>query len=156
MAATAADIMSSPAIVVAPDASVPAIAALLSAKHISAVPVCAPDGALVGIVSEGDLLQPFRESERLRRDWWLGLVAEGEDLSPAFLDYVRSDTHTAADVMVRQVITADERATLPQLAELMIKHAIKRVPILRDGRVAGVVSRADLVAAIARQPAMLA
>jgi CBS domain-containing protein len=156
MATTAADVMSSPAIVVAPQTSVPEIAALLSSRHISAAPVCTPDGALAGIVSEGDLLQPFRESARLRRDWWLGLIAEGEDLSQAFLDYIRGDTRTAADVMVRPVITADERTTLPQLAELMMKHSIKRIPVVRDGRVIGVVSRADLVAAIAREPAMLA
>ena len=46
-------------------------------------------------------------------------------------------------------------ATLPELAELMLKHAIKRLPVLRDGKVVGIVSRADLVAAIARTPAML-
>jgi CBS domain-containing protein len=57
--------------------------------------------------------------------------------------------------MVRHVFTADESTTLPQLAELMIKHGIKRLPILRDGNVVGIVSRADLIAAIARSPAML-
>ncbi len=155
MATTAAEIMTSPAITVTPETGVPEIAALLSSKQISAVPVVAADGSLAGIVSEGDLLAPFRESARLRRDWWLGLVAEGEELSQTFLDYIRRDTRSAADVMVRHVIVADDQATLPQLAELMIQNGVKRIPIMRAGRVAGIVSRADLVKAIAKAPAML-
>jgi CBS domain-containing protein len=155
MTLTAAEIMTSPAITVAPQATIAEIAALLSTKRISAVPVCQPDGRLVGIVSEGDILRPFRESARLRRDWWLEMVAAGETLSQQFLDYIRLDTRTAADVMVRHVITAEAQATLPDLAELMVKHGIKRVPVLRDGRVAGIVSRADLVGALARAPAMI-
>jgi CBS domain-containing protein len=155
MTKIAADMMTSPAIIVAPQASVAEIAALLSSKQISAVPVCDPNGALVGIVSEGDLMRPFRESARLRRDWWLGLLAAGEELSQQFLDYIRIDTRTAADVMVRPVITAGETATLPQLAELMTTHGVKRIPIVRDGHVVGIVSRADVVRVIAHAPAML-
>ena len=110
---------------------------------------------LAGIVSESDILKPFRASARARRDWWLSVIAEGGELPQDFLDYLRQDTRTAADIMVRHVITTDERTTLPQLAELMISHAIKRLPVLRDGNVVGIVSRADLIAAIARSPAML-
>jgi CBS domain-containing protein len=68
---------------------------------------------------------------------------------------LRQDTRTAADVMVRDVITAEEQTTLPLLAELMINHGIKRLPVLRDGKVVVIVSRADLVTAIARSPVML-
>lgn len=155
MSITAADVMTSPAIVVAPETSVADIAALLSAKRISAVPVCGADGTLAGVISEGDILRPFREFARQKRDWWLGVLAEGEDLPEVFLDYIRRDNRTATDLMVRHVITADEQATLPEMAELMTKHGVKRVPILRKGHVVGIVSRADLVAAIARAPAML-
>lgn len=155
MTISAADIMTAPPITVAPGATVAETAALMAAKHISAVPVCTADGTLVGLVSEGDILRPFRESVRQQRDWWLGLIAEGEELSQAFLDYMRTDTRSASDVMVRHVITAAPDATLPQLAELMTSRAIKRIPILRDGRLVGIVSRADLVAALARSPGML-
>lgn len=155
MAITAADVMTSPAIVVSPEASMAEIATLLAGKRISAVPVCKSDGTLAGIVSEGDILRPFRESARRRRDWWLGLLAAGEELPQEFLDYMRNDTRTAADIMVRAVITASEDATLPMLAELMVTHGVKRIPILRGSQVAGVVSRADLIAALARTPAML-
>ena len=57
--------------------------------------------------------------------------------------------------MARSVVTADADTTLPQLAELMVAHGVKRIPILRDRRVVGIVSRSDLVAALARAPAML-
>jgi CBS domain-containing protein len=155
MAITAADIMTSPATFVAPETNMAEVASLLASKHFSAVPVCKPDHTLAGIVSESDILKPFRESVRARRDWWLGVIAEGEELPQDFLDYIRRDTRTAADVMVKHVFTAAEDTTLPELAELMIKHSIKRLPVLRDGKVVGIVSRADLVAAIARSPAML-
>lgn len=155
MSITAADIMTSPAIVVTPQTSMGEIASLLASKHFSAVPVCHSDNTLAGIVSESDILKPFRESVRARRDWWLGVIAEGEELPQDFLDYIRQDTRTAADIMVRHVFTTEEQTTLPQLAESMIEHGIKRLPVLRDGKVVGIVSRADLVAAIARTPAML-
>jgi len=155
MSITAADIMTSPVVSVTPETNMGEIASLLARKHFSAVPVCRPDNTLAGIVSESDILKPFRESVRARRDWWLGVIAEGEELPQDFLDYLRQDTRSAADVMVRHVLTAEEDTTLPQLAELMIKNGIKRLPVLRDGKVVGIVSRADLVAAIARAPAML-
>jgi CBS domain-containing protein len=155
MSITASDIMTSPAIVVGPQTTIADVASLLASKHLSAVPVCNPDNTLAGIVSESDILKPFRESVRARRDWWLGVIAEGEELPQDFLDYLRQDTRTACEVMVAHVMTASEDTTLPQLAELMLKHAIKRLPVLRDGRVVGIVSRADLIAAIAGSPAML-
>ncbi|MGH7068734.1 MAG: CBS domain-containing protein [Terracidiphilus sp.] len=155
MAVTAADVMTVPAVVILPEADVREIARLLTDRQISAVPVCKPDGALVGIVSEGDILRPFRESTRQRRDWWLGAVAAGEALPQSFLDSMRNDTRTAAEMMTRRVVTANEDTTLPMLAELMVTNGVKRVPILRDGRVVGIVSRADVIAALARTPAML-
>ncbi len=152
MSVTAGEIMTSPAITVLPSTTMAAVASLLAANRVSAVPVCEPDGTLAGIVSEGDILKPFRESVRKRRDWWLGVIAEGEELPQDFLDYLAADRRIAADVMVRHVIAAEEDMGLPQLAELMMKHGVKRLPVLRDAKVVGVVSRADLVAAIARSP----
>ncbi len=155
MVQTASDIMTSPAVTVDPTASLAEIASLLSAKQISAVPVCHADGTLAGMVSDGDILRPFRESVREKRDWWLGLIAEGEELSQDYLDYLRGDTRSAGEIMARSVVTADPDATLPQLAELMVAHGVTRIPILRNRRVIGIVSRSDLVAAIARTPATL-
>jgi CBS domain-containing protein len=155
MPVIAAEIMTSPAITVAPHASIGEIFALLAAKRISAVPVCGADGALAGIVSEADILRPVRESARAKRAEWLALLAEGEEMSQDFLDYLRLDTRAARDVMVRQVVTATEDMTLPELAELMVTKGVKHLPVLRGDQVVGVVSRADLVAAIARAPDLL-
>ena len=74
MPITAVDIMTSPPVVVGPTSSVAEIAALLSSKHISAVPVCNPNGRLAGIVSEGDILRPFLASAVARRKWRLELA----------------------------------------------------------------------------------
>jgi CBS domain-containing protein len=155
MTIEASALMTSPVVTVMPQASVAEIAELLAKKGLSAVPVCGPDGTLAGIVTEMDVLRPFRESARQRRDWWLTVLAEGEELSPEFLDHIRRDHRTAAEVMTRQVITADERTTLPELAELMVKHAVRRIPILRHNRLVGIVSRSDMIRALAAAPAML-
>jgi CBS domain-containing protein len=155
MTTTAAEIMTSPAITVLPEATVAEIASLLSTHHISAVPVCRADGALAGLVSESDVIAPFRESVRQRLDWWIGIISEGETLSQQYLDYLRRDTRTANDIMSRSVVTADPDASVPALAELMVSRGARRLPIVRDGRVVGMVSRSDLVRAISRAPAML-
>jgi CBS domain-containing protein len=156
MSLSAAEIMTAPAVVVRPETSMADVASLLASKHLSAVPVCHPDNTIAGIISESDILKPFRQSVRTKRDWWLGVFAEGEELPKDFLEYLRQDTRSAGDVMVRTVFTVDEQTPLPQLAELMIRHAVKRLPVLRDGKVVGIVSRADLVAAIVRFPEMFA
>ena len=155
MTIDASALMTHPVVTVTPQASLAEIATLLAEHGFSAVPVCHPDGTLAGPVTETDVLRPFRESSRQRRDWWLTALAEGEALSPAFLDYIRRDHRTAAEIMARQVVTADERTTLPELAELMVRHAIRRIPIVRDGRVVGIVSRSDIIRALAHAPAML-
>jgi CBS domain-containing protein len=151
----AGEMMTSPVVTVEPETSVAQVVKLLAEKSISAIPVCKHDGTLVGMISEGDILHPFRASVRQKRDWWLSVVSEGENLSQEFMDYVRVDTRSAADLMTRHVITANEDASLPELAELISTHRVKRIPILRDGRVVGIVSRGDLIRTLAGTPAML-
>ena len=81
------------------------------AEHaISAVPVCDDNGALLGMVSEGDLMRPFVDTSVKRRAWWLTLLADGNDLAPEFLEYVRLDRHQVGDLMTKPVITATESA----------------------------------------------
>jgi CBS domain-containing protein len=154
MPITAADLMTSPVITVQPHASLAEIADILVAKSITAVPVCAPDGTIVGIVSEADIVRPFRESARAKRERWLVLLAEGEALSDSFLDYLRQDTKSAADVMTKPVVTATTGTTLAQLAELVVSRGVKRIPIVDGGKLVGIVSRSDLLRAIAKAPAM--
>lgn len=152
MTLTAAELMTSPVVTVTPSTGVGEIAELLVDKRISALPVCKPDGSLAGIVSELDVMRPFRENLRRRRERWLGLIAEGECLSQEFLEYLREDTKAASDLMVRQVVTATPSSTLGELAEMMISHGVKRIPILDGGCLVGIVSRSDLLRAIARMP----
>lgn len=130
-----------------PEDSVATIAKTLSRHNVSAVPVCDPDGRLLGMISEGDLLRPFGSSHGLKRDWWLGLLAEGTSLAPDFLDYVREDQHPAKGLMTTPVITVEETTPLANAADLMMKHKVKRLPVLRGGKIVGIVSRADLVRA---------
>ncbi len=142
MALNAADIMTRQVVSAQPGDTVAKIAKLLSDHGISAVPICGEQGQLLGMVSEGDLMRPFGQENALRRDWWLSLLAEGTELAPAFLDYIRVDNRCARDLMVSPVITAPDNASLPALADLLAQHRIKRVPILHDGKLVGIVSRA--------------
>jgi CBS domain-containing protein len=148
MTISVGSIMTRNVITARPDDSVATVAALLSTHEISAVPVCDQDGKLLGIVSEGDLMQPFGQENALRRSWWLGMLAEGTELAPEFLDYVRLDHRRVDALMNAEVITASEQASAAEVADLLIKHRIKRVPVMRDGRMVGIVSRADLIRAM--------
>lgn len=145
MPQTAASLMTTQVITVRPELKVNAAAKLLSEHAISAVPVLDADGALVGMLSEGDLLRPFGQEYALRRDGWLNLLAEGTDLAPLFVEYLREDQRSVGDLMTTPVVTADVSASLPEIADLWVKHRIKRVPILENGALVGIVSRADLV-----------
>src|ERR1700751_5319563 len=91
MTIEAASIMTRKVVTVGPDDSVARVAAVLAEHEISAAPVCDKEGKLLGMLSEGDLMRPFGQENALRRAWWLGMLAEGTDLAPEFLDYLRVD-----------------------------------------------------------------
>jgi CBS domain-containing protein len=142
----ARDLMVSPVITVQPSASVREVAKLLLEHGISAVPVVDDQGRLVGVVSEGDLSHRSEiGSERRRSSWLLGLTDE----QTLAAEYVKAHARKVADVMTRKAITAPPDASLRELAALMEAKAIKRVPIVEDGRFVGIVSRANLVRAFA-------
>jgi CBS domain-containing protein len=146
----AIDVMTTGVITVDPDTSVQAVARLLSDRGISGVPVVDAADRLVGIVSEGDLLHRVETgTERVagrRRSWWLDTIASDEELAR---DYVKSHGRTAKDVMTREVISVSEGTDLAEVAMLLETRKIKRVPVLRDGKLVGIVSRANLVRALA-------
>lgn len=152
MSLTAANIITRDVITARPDDSVADVARLLSDHEVSAVPVCDEQGRVLGMLSEGDLMRPLGKENALKRDWWLTLLAEGTDLAPAFVDYIRLDNRRARDLMVRPVITAADTANVPEIADLLARHRIKRVPVVRDGKLVGIVSRADVVRALATTP----
>jgi CBS domain-containing protein len=152
MSLIAADIMTRKVVSARPNDTAAKVAKLLSDNQISAVPVCDERGGLLGMLSEGDLMRSFSQKNALKRDWWLALLAEGTDLAPAFLEHIRFDNRCARDLMVSPVISASDDASLPTLAELLTHHRIKRLPILHDGKLIGIVSRSDIVRALAYAP----
>jgi CBS domain-containing protein len=127
---------------VAADASVYDAAQVLLNAGISAAPVVDADGTLIGIVSEADLMYRAEIGTVPGKSWLQRLLADDAVLAR---DYVRSHSHRVADVMTKNVVTADERASLGEIATLMQRHRVKRIPILRDGKIIGVVSRANLL-----------
>ena len=145
----ARDVMNSAVVAVRPDMPIDDIAKTLCEHRISAVPVIDEAGSPLGMVSEGDLIGRDEADREARLDWWLTLLAEGEALNPEFLASVRSYKRRARDIMTAPVITVGEDTEIDEVARLLTAHRIKRVPVLRDGRVVGIVSRADLVRALA-------
>jgi CBS domain-containing protein len=153
MTLSAADIMTRNIVTARLSDTVSTVAKLLADHAISAVPVCDENGGIVGIVSEGDLMRPFGQANAMRRAWWLDLLAEGTELAPAFLEYVKVDRRSARDLMVCPAITVQETASVPEIADLLAQHHIKRVPVMRGSKMVGIVSRADIVGALARTQA---
>ena len=142
----ARDVMISPVITVSPATSVGEIAKKLLTHRISAVPVVTTDGKLVGLVSEGDLMRRSESETEHRRSWWLQALTDSASLAA---DYVRAHARKAEDVMTRHVVVATPDMPLHEIAGLLETNHIKRVPIVEDGRVIGVVSRANLIQAVA-------
>ncbi|MCG6204847.1 CBS domain-containing protein [Rhodopseudomonas sp. HC1] len=145
----AADVMTTRIVTVQPDASVRAVAETLLTHGISAVPVVDAAGAPLGIISEGDLMPRNETAREARRDWWLQMLSEGGDVHPDYLQFLKSDHRTAAQIMVSPVLTVDDNVPVAEIADLLYEKNIKRVPVLRDGRVVGIVSRADLLKTLA-------
>ncbi|MDT3678483.1 MAG: CBS domain-containing protein [Burkholderiaceae bacterium] len=146
----ARDVMSTPVISVAEDASVADVARLLLRHGISAVPVLGADGRLLGIVSEGDLVRRVESGTEREPSWWLRLFGDTEE---RVRDYAKTHGRRATDVMTREVTTVDEDASLSEIAALLERGRIKRVPVMRGNEVVGIVSRANLLQGLASAPA---
>jgi len=142
----ASNVMVTDVITAKPGDTVEAVAGILFTNRISAVPVVEESGRLVGIVSEGDLLRRSELGTGHDRPWWLKLLMGRETLAG---EYIRECSRKVADVMTRDVISAAPDTALADIATLLERHRIKRVPIIRDGKMVGIVSRANLVQALA-------
>lgn len=142
----AVDIMTAK-VTVPPETTVGKIAETLLANRISAVPVVDEAGNLMGIVREGDLIHRVETGTERRRSWRLALLAAKPTLAQEF---IKSHARKAADLMTRPVITAKPDMPLSELASLLEKHHIKRVPIVDDGKIVGIVSGANLLQALLR------
>jgi CBS domain-containing protein len=103
-------------------------------------------GELVGIVSERDLMRRAESGTQHHRSWWLELLTEKNTLAREF---IKENSRKITDVMKRNVITAGPGATLGEIANILEKNSVKRVPIVENGAVLGIVSRANLMQALA-------
>ena len=126
----AADVMTPNVITVTPDREVSEIANLLLEHGISAVPVVDADDHVLGIVSEGDLMRRVESDSDEETSWWLKLFGGGGNAQ----DYVKSHGRTAGEVMTSQPLTITEDEPLHRIASLLEKRRIKRVPVVRDGK----------------------
>jgi CBS domain-containing protein len=139
---TAAHIMTQPALAIAPDAPLAQAIGLMTEHKVSGLPVVGPDGALVGILSEGDLLRRIETGTAGRPPGWFTRF-----LQPGFeaRNYVQTHGRRVSEVMTSDVISVDADTPLDEVVALMQKHRVKRLPVVRGGHLVGVVSRADLV-----------
>lgn len=143
----AQQIMTRNVVTAAPETLVREVASLLLKRGISAVPIV-DGGRLVGIISEADLLHRYEigtDRASSNDPWWVRFFSA--DRSPE--DYVKSHARHARDIMTRDVASVAPDTPLAEIATLLEKRRVKRVPVLDEGRLVGIVSRSDLVRALA-------
>jgi CBS domain-containing protein len=143
----ASEIMTLGVYTVRPDASVRDAARLMVQQGISGLPVADAAGRLVGMVTEGDFLRRTETGTERRRPRWLEIL-----LGPGRLasDYVQSHARKIEEIMTADVVTVSPDTPLQDVVGIMEQRRIKRVPVVKDGAIVGIVSRANLVQALAR------
>jgi CBS domain-containing protein len=145
----ASDVMVRDVVTIGPEDEISTAVRLLVDHDISALPVVDADRHVLGILSEGDLLHREEDGTLKQRRWWVEAVTPASTLA---LDYAKSHGRKVAEVMSDRVISASEDTPLSELANILEKNRIKRVPILKDGKLVGIVSRANLIQALASTP----
>jgi len=148
MSIEASRVMTTRVATASPGDSLLEVAKCLEGHGIHAMPVCDETGELVGMISERDLLGSFGRMHDLGRSWWLRLLQADDTLMKSFRSYIKLD-HRVRDLM-SPAIHAEENTSLNQVARIMMRYGADQVPVLRSGRVIGIVSRSDLVRALAQ------
>ncbi|WP_434667013.1 CBS domain-containing protein [Paraburkholderia sp. A3BS-1L] len=143
----AIDVMATAVVLARPDMTIQETAKMLADHRISGMPVVDRDGKLVGMVTEGDLLHRTEIGTGMKRRGRLSeFFTSTRELAS---EYVKEHSRRLSEVMTTDVVTATEETPLAEIAELMDRHRIRRVPVLRDGKVTGLVSRASLIRVLA-------
>jgi CBS domain-containing protein len=140
-----ADVMTHPVIATTPETTILQAARLMIERRVSGLPVVDGSGAVVGIVTEGDLLRRFETGTAARRGRWLELLTGRGRLASEFIS---THARKVGEVMTRHVVSVTPQSPLSDVAELMEKHRVRRLPVIDQGQLAGIVSRADLVRAL--------
>lgn len=143
------DIMTQEVVSIAPDATVAEAAQLMIKERISGLPVIDGQRHLIGIITEGDLLRRSETGTQGHRPRWLQVFMSPHRLAA---EYVHSHSNRVADLMTADVAVAHEDAALADVVEIMQRRQINRVPIVRNQLVVGIVTRANLLHALAGSP----
>jgi CBS domain-containing protein len=141
----AADVMTLDPLSVTPETALVEAARLMLQHRISGLPVTDAKGAVVGVLTEGDLLRRAETGTERHRTGWSAFL-----MGPARLagEYVDAHARKVGEVMTHDVVAVGASTDLAEIVQLMEKHRIKRVPVLADGKLVGIVSRSDLVRAL--------
>ncbi len=147
------DIMTQPVISVAPETPITEVARLMLQHRISGLPVVDRQGAVVGLVTEGDLLRRVETGTQRRHAHWIELLIGPGRLAQ---EYAHANARQAGDVMSPNVFSVAPQAALDEVVALMERHRIKRVPVIDGGRLVGIVSRANMVRVLVHNLAKMA
>jgi CBS domain-containing protein len=142
----AGDVMTRKVVSIRPNASIAEMVRLMLDNRISGLPVIDDNGDLVGIVTEGDCLRRAETGTERKRPRWLEFLIGPGRLAA---EYIHSHSRKVAEVMTEPAITITEDTPLDEIVHLMETRRIKRLPVVRNGKVVGIVSRADLLHALA-------
>lgn len=145
---TAGDVMTRDVAVVHPETSLADAVKLMATRRISGMPVTDHTGAVIGMLSEGDLVR-WHEGFNAKQMRWLDMLAEGSELASSFIEGIRAQQYKVKAVMSPGAVTVTEDALARDIASLMHARGIKRVPVMRDGKLVGIVARSDLIRALA-------
>jgi CBS domain-containing protein len=146
MPVNAADVMTTKVITVTPDSTISEAAKLMLQYRISGLPVLDDRGQLVGVVTEGDLLRRNETNTTRKHSRWLEFMLGPGKLSA---EYVHAYGRKVGEVMTSDPITISHTTPLVEVVDTLQHHHVKRVPVVRDGKLIGIVSRANLVQALA-------
>lgn len=148
----ARDLMTRDPVTIPPDMPLPLVARTLAERGFSGAPVTDAGGRLLGMITEGDLIRRIAAPEDRPRSWLRQFLTPAGRLAAEF---ARTRGHTAGDVMTTSLITAEEETPIERIAKAMEERGIRRVPVVREERLVGIVSRADLIRALMAPPGTL-
>jgi CBS domain-containing protein len=141
---TIEEVMTRDVISASPQTSIHAAAKLMADHRVSGLPVIDADGRLVGIISDGDLI--LRQKRQETMTWWRSFVTAPERLAR---EYQKATGTTVGEVMTRSVVSISPVFEIETAASILHHRGIRRLPVVRDGRVVGIISRGDLIKALA-------
>ena len=142
---TVEDVMTRDVITVSPATPIHEAARLMVEHRISGLPVIDAEGHLVGIISDGDLI--VRQRRQNETPWWHLFFTRGEQMAR---EYQKAVGTTVGEVMTRPVVTISPVWGIEVAASILDTRNFRRLPVVLDGRLVGIVSRADVIKALAR------